>query len=193
VQHPAAAAHATLPPGRTPETRRTDTLILMGVVGKPHGVRGLVHVHSYAAEPEALAKYVLLDEAGRQWKLVWRSEGVAELRDPAGRPVASRTDAEKLVNTRLLVERSRLPPPGDDEFYLADLVGLEARTEDGTAIGRIAAVHDYGGGTSLEICRPDAGSLLVPFTRAAFPYIDVQAGHLTVVPPQEIELRELAA
>jgi 16S rRNA processing protein RimM len=170
-----------------------NSLILMGVIGKPHGVRGLVHVHSYATEPENLAKYVLLDESGQQWKLAWHSEGVAELRDSVGRPVASRTEAEKLVNTRLLVERSRLPPPGDDEFYLADLVGLEARTEEGAAYGRIAAVHDYGGGTSLEIARPGAGTLLVPFTLAAFPHIDIQAGHLIVIPPDEIELREIAA
>jgi 16S rRNA processing protein RimM len=169
------------------------SLILLGVVGKPHGVRGLVHVHSYASDPESLAKYVLQDEAGKPWKLAWRSEGVAELRDLADRPLASRTEAEKLVNTRLLIARNRLPPPEDDEFYLADLIGLQARGEDGTAIGHISAVHDYGGGTSLEIDRPDGGPLLIPFTRAAVPHISLQAGHLTIVPPREIELREVAA
>jgi 16S rRNA processing protein RimM len=170
-----------------------NSLILMGVIGKPHGVRGLMHVHSYAAEPQTLARHVLLDQSGKTWTLTWVSEGIAELRAQGGHKVASRTEAEKLVNTRLHVERTRLPPPGDDEFYLADLVGMEARTEKGAAFGRIAAVHDYGAGTSLEIERPDAGALLVPFTRAVVPTIDLQAGHLTVLPPHEIEMREVAA
>jgi 16S rRNA processing protein RimM len=164
----------------------------MGVIGKPHGVRGLVHLHSYAAEPESLATYTLQDDAGQAWTVAWRAEGVAELRDATGRPIASRTEAEKLVNTRLHVRRSRLPPTDAGEFYLADLVGLAARTAEGAPLGRIAAVHDYGAGTSLEIDRPDAMPLLVPFTRAAVPDIDLQAGHLTIVPPAEIELREVA-
>jgi 16S rRNA processing protein RimM len=168
-------------------------LILMGVIGKPHGVRGLVHVHSYAAEPESLATYPLRDDAGRSWTLAWRSEGVAELRDATGRPLASRTEAERLVNTRLHVERSRLPSPDPDEFYLADLVGLDARSAEGQPIGRVAAVHDYGAGPSLEIDRPGAASMLIPFTRAAVPDIDILAGHLTIDPPDEIDVREVAA
>jgi len=169
------------------------TLILMGIVGRPHGVRGLVHVQSYAADPENLARYPLTDGKGKAWTLAWHGEGVAELRDPKGHALASRTEAEKLVNTRLHVERSRLPPAGADEFYLADLVGLQARTESGAPLGHVAAVHDYGGGTSLEIARPGAAPLLIPFTRAAVPDISVGSGHLTVVPPHEIELREGAA
>ncbi len=168
--------------------------ILMGVIGRPHGVRGLVHVHSYTADPADLALYnPLLDDKGQAWSLAWRGEGVAELRDAKGRPVADRTEAERLVNTKFFVERHRLPAVDADEFYLADLVGLEARNEAGAAIGRVAAVHDYGAGTSLEIERPAANPLVVPFTKEAVPLIDVSAGHLTVIPPDEIEMREVAA
>ncbi len=166
----------------------------MGVVGRPHGVRGLVHVHSYTAEPADLARYnPLLDDAGRTWSLAWRGEGVAELRDGAGRPLADRTEAERLVNTKLHVERSRLPAPDGEEFYLADLVGLQARDAAGARLGQVAAVHDYGAGTSLEIERPSGNPLLVPFTRAAVPQIDIAAGTLTIVPPHEVEMREAAA
>jgi 16S rRNA processing protein RimM len=166
----------------------------MGVIGRPHGVRGLVHVHSYTADPADLARYApLLDDAGRAWSLAWRGEGVAELRDATGKPIADRSQAERLVNTRLLVDRDRLPAPDADEFYLADLVGLEARTETGARIGQVAAVHDYGAGPSLEIERPTAPPLIVPFTQAAVPQIDVASGHLTILPPQEITLREAAA
>jgi 16S rRNA processing protein RimM len=168
--------------------------ILMGVVGRPHGVRGLVHVHSYTAAPADLARYnPLQDEAGRDWSLAWRGEGVAELRDAAGRPVADRTQAERLVNTRLHVDRDRLPAPETDDFYLADLVGLEALDASGAGLGRVVTVHDYGAGTSLEIERPAAPPLIVPFTRAAVPDVDLAGGHLTVVPPAEVELREAAA
>ncbi len=168
--------------------------ILMGVVGRPHGVRGLVHVHSYTAAPADLNLYnPLLDEAGRAWRLAWRGDGVAELRDEAGRAVADRTAAERLVNTKFFVERHRLPAAESDEFYLADLVGMAALDAAGAAVGRVVAVHDYGAGTSLEIERAGGAALIVPFTRAAVPEVDVAAGRLVVVPPAEVEMREVAA
>lgn len=168
--------------------------ILLGVVGRPHGVRGLVHVHSYTAEPGALAEYgPLVDTDGRGWTLAWRQAGVAELRDAAGRAVADRSEAERLTNLQLYVARDRLPPADEDEFYLADLVGLQAVAPDGMAIGQVLVVHDYGAGTSLEIVREGAAPLLVPFTRAAVPVVDVAARRLVVVPPDEVEARELPA
>ena len=159
--------------------------ILMGVIGRPHGVRGLVHVQSYTADPADLATYApLLDEAGRTWTLAWRTPGIAELRGPDNKPIPDRTAAERLTNTRLYIDRDRLPPAGEDEFYLSDLVGLRAEDPQGAELGRVAIVHDYGAGPSLEIAR--AGQpLLIPFTRACVPEIDVQAGKLTVIPPQE--------
>ena len=85
-----------------------ESRILMGVVGRPHGVRGLVRVHSYTADPADLPRYAPLeDDAGRVWKLAWRGEGVAELRGADGKPVADRTAAAALVNTRLYVPRDR--------------------------------------------------------------------------------------
>jgi len=161
--------------------------ILMGVVGRPHGVRGLLHVHSYTAEPADLAGYgPLLDDSGRTWTLAWRGEGVAALSDAAGNPVADRSAAERLTNTRLYVERDRLPSPDQDEFYLADLVGMAALDAAGQTVGRVMVVHDYGAGTSLEIDRDGAAPLLVPFTLACVPSVDAAAGTLVVTPPEEV-------
>jgi 16S rRNA processing protein RimM len=171
----------------------SGTRILMGVIGKPHGVHGLLHVRAYAADPDSLAAAKLQDDQGRIWSLAWRSLGLAELRDAAGRPVADRTAAEKLVNTRLYVDRADLPPPEDDEFYLADLIGLAAVTETGASVGRVATVHDYGAGVSLEIERPAAAPLLVPFTKLAVPTVDLASGRLIIVPPHEIEAKDAAA
>jgi len=165
----------------------TDRRILMGVVGRPHGVRGLLHVHSYTAEPADLAGYgPLLDDHGRVWTLVWRGEGVAALSDANGKPVADRNAAERLTNTRLYVERERLPAPDPDEFYLADLVGMAALDAAGQTVGRVTIVHDYGAGTSLEIERDDAAPLLVPFTLTCVPSVDAAAGTLVVTPPDEV-------
>lgn len=161
----------------------TGQRILMGVIGRPHGVRGLVHVHSYAEED--LASYApLLDEQGRAWSLFWRGEGVAELRDPAGAPLADRTAAERLVNVKLYVERERLPEPDEDDFYWSDLVGMAAVGVDGVALGRVVQVHEYGAGPSLEI----DGGLIVPFTKACVPAVSLSAKTVTVVPPHEIDL-----
>ncbi len=171
---------------------------MLGVVGRPHGVRGQVRVVSYTADPCSLAGYgPLSDCSGRRFTLRWRSDSIAEIAEIVGGkpvPVADRNAAERLTNTRLYIERDRLPAPAEDEFYLADLVGL-AVVDDGSAeIGRVAAVHDYGAGASLEIVRGVSGPpVLLPFTRACVPEIDVASGRLVAIMPDEIEIGEDAA
>ncbi len=160
----------------------------MGVIGRPHGVRGLLHVHAYTADPAGLTAYgPLVDDRGRWFSLRWKAEGVAEVAqviDGKRVPVATREAAEVLVNLRLHIPRDRLPKADDDEFYLADLVGLSAFAPDGAMLGEVSAVHDYGGGASLEI-----GALLVPFTRAAVPEVDLAARRLVVVLPTEVAMQ----
>jgi 16S rRNA processing protein RimM len=166
-----------------------QALILMGVIGKPHGVRGAVHVHAYTDNPASLADFTLRDQRGRQIDLAWTTEGVARitLHEPTGKHIVTDRDAAaRLVNLQLFVERSALPPAVDDEFYLADLIGLAAIGADGSSHGTITAVHDYGAGASIEL---DNGTIL-PFTRAVVPDIDLAGKRATVVPPFEIEVRE---
>ncbi len=165
----------------------------MGVVGRPHGVRGLVRVHSYTTAPADLAGYgPLLDDGGKAWTLAWRASGVAELRDATGQALPNRSAAERMVNTKLWMDRDRLPPPEADEFYLADLVGMAALDPAGVAIGRVTVVHDYGAGASLEIGRPGNAPLLVPFTHACVPQVDPAAGTLVVVEPDEVLVEDTA-
>ncbi len=153
----------------------------MGVIGKAHGVRGLVRVNAYTEDPDALAAYPLTDKAGRRFGLDWVSGNVAQL-SLDGRKITDRAEAERLTNTQLFAPRAALPAAAEEEFYLADLIGLAARNEAGQALGTIAAVHDYGGGVSLEIA---PGALIVPFTRAAVPVVDLAAGYAVVEPPAE--------
>jgi 16S rRNA processing protein RimM len=98
--------------------------------------------------------------------------------------VPDRDAAEKLVNIKLYVLRDKLPPIEDDEtFYHADLIGLAAVTPDGTALGTVTAVLNFGAGDLIEI-KPDGGgeALMVPFTETAVPEIDIAAGRIVVVP-----------
>ena len=150
--------------------------ILLGVIGRPHGVRGLVRVVSHTADPANLTAYSpLTDDRGRRFTLRWRGEGlaeVAELGDGTPVMVTDRTAAERLVNTRLYVDRAQLPEPDAEEFYVADLIGMAAIDAAGKVLGAVATVHDYGAGVSLEIVRDGAPPLLVPFTEASIPEVD---------------------
>jgi 16S rRNA processing protein RimM len=164
-----------------------DRLILMGVIGKPHGVRGQLRVNVFAEEPEALETYTLTDRKGRRFALEWAHENVASLSEvtAAGkRRITDRNEAETLVNVELFVSRSVLPDTDDEEFYLTDLIGLEARDESGKAIGTVSNVLDYGAGASLELA---PGGQLLPFTKACVPVVNLGNRFVVVIPPVEVE------
>jgi 16S rRNA processing protein RimM len=119
-----------------------------------------------------------------------RSFGVTLLRPLSGAfaatltGVATREAAEALKGTRLYVPRDRLPALPDDEFYHADLIGLAVVDAGGAALGRIRAVLDHGAGDILEIARPGAPDLLLPFTHSAVPTVDLAAGRVVIDPPE---------
>jgi 16S rRNA processing protein RimM len=101
--------------------------------------------------------------------------------------VVDRDAAEALRGTLLYVPRGRLPEAGEEEWYHADLIGLQATDQDGAALGRVTAVHDFGAGDLLEI-DPGAGeTVLVPFTRDAVPEVDVASGRIVVRAPDPTE------
>jgi 16S rRNA processing protein RimM len=97
--------------------------------------------------------------------------------------VADRDQAEALRGLRLYAPRAALPPAGEDEFYHADLIGLRAELADGSVFGTVRAVFDFGAGEMLEIARPGAGAVMLPFTRAAVPVVDIAGRRIVVDPP----------
>jgi len=154
----------------------------MGTIAGAHGVRGLVRVKSFAAEPASLAAYgPLEDGSARRYSLTVKG-GTSDFPIAAIAGVETREAAEGLQGTMLYARREALPATGDDEFYHADLVGLEARLAGGSSFGRVRAVHDFGAGISLDIERAD-GDILIPFTRRAVPTIDIAGGFLVLDPP----------
>ena len=169
--------------------RGSAGLVLVGRVAGAFGVRGELRITSYTAEPLALLAYRdLVDGAGAPalslegGRLAKAGEIVARARG-----IASKEAADALRGVKLHVPRTALPPPQDeDEFYLHDLIGLEARGLGGEVVGRVKAVVDHGAGDILEI-DPGGGrpTRLLPFTRAVVPEVRVAQGWLTLVPPVE--------
>ncbi|GAB5375463.1 MAG: ribosome maturation factor RimM [Acuticoccus sp.] len=159
-----------------------DKTILMATVGAPHGVRGAVKLTVFAEDPLSLRRYnPFLTGEGATLKLA-RIKPIGKALVGEFDGIGDRNAAETLRGTELYVPRQRLPRPDDDEYYHVDLIGLAARTLAGEPLGHVRAVNDYGAGDILEIAG-DGGTVLVPFTRAIVPTVDLAAGLLTVDPP----------
>jgi 16S rRNA processing protein RimM len=158
----------------------------MGIVGAPHGVRGAVRIKSFTDEPASIGSYGALEDESGERRFTLQIVGPAKgdgmvIANLAG--VADRDRAEALRGLRLYLPRAALPATAEDEFYYADLVGLAAELEDGARLGKIIAVHDFGAGDMLEIARDEGQPVLVPFTRAAVPVVDVAGGRVVIDPP----------
>lgn len=157
--------------------------ICVGAVAGAFGVRGEVRLKSFCAEPAAIADYNPLEGPDGQTYTLRITRAVKG--GFAGRlsGVQTREQAEALKGTQLFVPRDRLPDAGDDEFYHADLIGLTVLDTGGVELGRIKAIHDHGAGDVLEIAARGRDSLLIPFTRAAVPTVDIAAGRVIADPP----------
>ena len=163
--------------------------ILVGRFGAPHGVRGEIRLQSFTQEPKAIADYGPLAAGdGRAFTLTSVRPIKATMLVARVAGVTDRTAAEALTHVELFLDRAALPPPDEDEFYIADLIGLDAVDEGGALLGTVVAVPNYGGGDLVEV-RPSTGgeSLLFPFTKAVVPAIDIAARRVTIAPPDEVE------
>ncbi|MCX5514106.1 16S rRNA processing protein RimM [Kaistia algarum] len=166
--------------------------ILLGQFGAAHGIRGEVKVNAYTEDPLGLADYGPLTMGdGRVVEITnLRAQGEAIIARVKG--IGDRNGAETLRNQKLFVDRALLPAlDEEDDFYHADLIGLEAELEDGTAFGRILAVQNFGAGDLIEVEPAGGGrSFYLPFTRAVAPVVDIRGKRIVIVPPPEVEARE---
>ena len=140
---------------------------------------------SFTDDPEALGDYgPLTDETGTKTfhvKVIGQQKGLVLVRIKG---VNDRNAADALKGQALYIERDRLPEPDEDEYYFSDLVGLQAQWPDGTPFGDVVAADDFGGGPFLEVATQGHGRVLVPFTKAAVPVVDLDGGHVVVDPPE---------
>lgn len=137
--------------------------ILIGVITAAHGIRGEVKLKSFAATPEAIATYSpLVTASGRQLairKLRAQKDGFIAILDG----VTDRNAAEALKGTELFISRERLPAPGDGEVYLDDLIGMPVRLMDGTVLGGVIGIENYGASDLLDVKVPDRkDTVLIP-------------------------------
>jgi len=162
--------------------------VCVGQIVGVHGVRGLVKLKSFTGDPAAIAGYnPLTDRTGTRSFVVELQSAMKDYWLARVQGVNDRTAAEALRGVDLHVDRDRLPPIEDeDEFYQADLIGLPVERPDGTAIGTVIALHDFGGGEMLEVMLPERRSIMVPFTKALVPVVDVAGGRIVADPPEDL-------
>ena len=170
--------------------------LLIAIIGAPHGVRGEVRVKSFAGEPTAMQNYgPLQDERGTR---AFTVEALRPVKDDMCvvrfKDVADRDAAAALTHTKLYALRTNMPAVVEGEYYHADLVGLRAQTPDGMALGHVVAVQNFGAGDLLEIFVPgQTETLLLPFTHATAPLVDLAAGRIVVALPAEVDGEDRAA
>jgi 16S rRNA processing protein RimM len=163
-------------------------LIEVGRVAGAFGVRGELRITAFTEDPMALLRYRTLKRADGTTALTLTAARIAKGGIVArAKEIATREEAEAARGLKLHIDRADLPPPDEDEFYLADLIGLEARDPAGAVIGRIRAVENFGAGDLLEIAPPDGPSWWLPFTREAAPEVRIADGYVVVIRPTEVE------
>jgi 16S rRNA processing protein RimM len=162
-------------------------VLLAAVIGAS-GLKGAVKVKIFTASPEALTRYgALRDKHGKEFSVTDLRPGKTGEAVISFSGITTRQAAEALKGTELFIARAALPKAGDEEFYHADLIGLEAQDGEGRILGKIAALHNYGAGDIVEITRPDGDSVLLAFTRETVPTIDIPGGRIIVAVPEDDE------
>ena len=163
--------------------------ICVGAIAGSFGVAGEVRLKSFCAEPEAMASYgPLWTEDGSRSFTVKLTRPVAGGLGARISGVATKEQADALKGTSLYADRTRLPKLPDDEYYHADLIGLEVRDPGGATLGKVLAVHNHGAGDLLEITRPDKpGSQMIPFSLTVVPLVDLARGLVIADLPEGLD------
>jgi 16S rRNA processing protein RimM len=162
--------------------------ICVARIGAPHGVRGAVKLWTFTEDPMAVKQYgpLATKDGARKFEVASAREAnghlVATLKG-----VATREDAERLNGIELYIPRDKLPATEADEYYHADLIGLAAVNAALEPIGRVIAIHNFGAGDIIEIAPPQGATLLLPFTNAVVPTVDLAAARVVIEIPGEIE------
>jgi 16S rRNA processing protein RimM len=162
-------------------------VLLAAIIGA-QGLNGAVKARIFTAHPEALPRYgVLHDARGKTYRITAFRPGKPGEAVIAFEGVRDRNAAEALKGTELFVARAALPATGSDEFYHADLIGLDAFDSEGRLAGKVAAIHNYGAGDVIEIIRSDGDSVMLAFTKETVPVIDVAGGRVEIAVPEDDE------
>jgi 16S rRNA processing protein RimM len=162
--------------------------ICIARIGAAHGVRGAVKLWTFTEDPFAVKAYgpLLTKDGARSFEVATAREGKGHL-VATFKGVATREDAERLNGIELYIAREKLPATNENEYYHADLIGLAAVTPAGEPLGRVLAIHNFGAGDIIEIAPPLGSTLLLPFTNAVVPTVDLPDGRVVIELPEEID------
>jgi 16S rRNA processing protein RimM len=162
-------------------------VLLAAVIGA-QGLKGDVKAKLFTDAPDALPRYgVLHTRDGRKFKITAYRPAKAGEAVIAFEGISDRNAAEALKGTELFVDRAALPQTGEDEFYHADLIGLEARDSEGRVLGKVGAIHNYGASDVIELQRPDGDHVLLAFSKETVPVLNIAAGYIIVAVPEDDE------
>jgi 16S rRNA processing protein RimM len=161
--------------------------ICVAKIGAAHGVHGAMRLWTFTEDPFAIKRYGPLStrDGTRQFEIASAREAKGHLVATL-KGVTTRDEAERLNGLELYVTREKLPATDEGEYYHADLIGLAAVTEAGEPVGRVIAIHNFGAGDIIEIAPPQGVTMLLPFTNAVVPTVDVAGGRVVIAPPGEI-------
>jgi 16S rRNA processing protein RimM len=162
--------------------------ICIARIGAAHGVRGAVKLWTFTEQPLAVMDYgpLATRDGTRKFEIATAREAKGHLVATL-KGIATREDAERLNGVELYIARAKLPATGEDEYYHADLIGLAAVTPADELLGRVVAIHNFGAGDIIEIGPAHGATLLLPFTNAVVPSVDLAAGRVVIELPEEIE------
>src|ERR1700710_1145466 len=162
--------------------------ICVARIGAAHGVRGAVKLWPFTEDPLAVMDYgpLLTKDGARQFEVTHARPAKDHL-VATFKGVATREDAERLNGIELYIAREKLPATDADEYYHADLIGLAAVNGADEPIGRVIAIHNFGAGDIIEIAPAHGATMLLPFTNAVVPTVDLAAGGVVIGLPDEIE------
>lgn len=165
--------------------------LMVAEVLKPQGVRGEVKLKPYTADAGSFSR----------WKTLYLFDGkdyspvpskVSRIHDGFVYTVlgdcASMEDAEKLRGRELFIDRAHADPGDPDAFFIEDLIGCEAVDENGTTVGTLTEVLQYGT-VDTWVLRTPRGTMMAPALLAVFTEVDTRTGRILV---NSEKLREVA-
>jgi 16S rRNA processing protein RimM len=170
---------------KSPGPDRKDR-IAVGALAGAFGVHGEVRLKSYCADPMAIADYgPLHTEDGTSYSQIVFTGQAPNALIARVQGIISKEQADALKGQLLYADRDRLPPLEDEEYYYSDLIGLAVQDTGGNALGTVRAVHNHGAGDLIEVIGSGkSATILLPFTRAVVPTVDLAARRIVVDPPE---------
>jgi 16S rRNA processing protein RimM len=162
--------------------------ICVARIGAAHGVRGAVKLWTFTEDPLAVKAYgpLVTKDGARQFEVTHAREAKGHLVATL-KGIGTREEAERLNGIELYIARDKLPATDENEYYHADLIGLAAVNAANEPLGRVIAIHNFGAGDIIEIAPAHGATMLLPFTNAVVPSVDLAGGRVIIELPDEIE------